>query len=131
MIVAMERTAHHEDLPPAFGIRVDDEMTWPASGTSPGRCAGQPPLMRVEVTQIEADGAMWRRIIDTADRSDAGRWQQLIARALAVPVPYRPIPGSPIYHLRLGDRDVLIADHDLCGPLLDLVTAVLAFGEAM
>jgi len=46
-------------------------------------------------------------------------------------VPYRPIPGNPIYHLRLGDRDVLIADHDLCGPLLDLVTAVLAFGEAM
>ena len=83
------------------------------------------------MTQIEADGAMWRRIIDTANHSDAGRWLQLIARALAVPVPYRPIPGNPIYHLRLGDRDVLIADHDLCGPLLDLVTAVLAFGEAM
>jgi hypothetical protein len=25
----------------------------------------------------------------------------------------------------------LIADHDLCGPLLDLVTAVLAWGETM
>ena len=131
MIVAMERTAHHEDLPPAFGIRVDDEMTWPASGTSPGRCAGQPPLMRVEVSQIGGDGAMWRRMIDTAGHSDAGRWQQLIARALAVPVPYRPVPGNPIYHLRLDDRDFLIADHDLCGPLLDLVTAVLALGEAM
>ena len=87
--------------------------------------------MRVEVTQIEADGAMRRRMMDTSGRSDAGLWQQLIARALAVPVPYRPVPGNPIYHLRLGDRDVLIADHDLCGPLLDLVTAVLAFGEAM
>lgn len=87
--------------------------------------------MRVEVTQIEADGTMWRRMIDTAGRSDGGRWQQLIARALAVPVPYRPVPRNLIYHLRLGDRDVLIADHDLCGPLLDLVTAVLAFGEAM
>ena len=83
------------------------------------------------MTQVEADGAMWRRMIDTAGPSDAGRWQQLIARALAVPAPYRPIPGSPIYHLRLGDREVLIADHDLRGPLLDLVTAVLAFGEAM
>ena len=131
MTVAMARTAHHEDLPPAGGISVDHEVTWSETGASPDRSAGQPPLIRVAVTQIEADGAMWRRIIDTADRSDAGRWQQLIARALAVPVPYRPIPGSPIYHLRLGDRDVLIADHDLCGPLLDLVTAVLAFGEAM
>ena len=83
------------------------------------------------MTQVEADGAMWRRMIDTAGHSDAGRWQQLIARALAVPTPYRPVPGNPIYHLRLGDRDVLIADHDLCGPLLDLVTAVLAFGETM
>jgi hypothetical protein len=87
--------------------------------------------MRVEVTQIEADGTMRRRMIDTSGHSDAGCWQQLIARALAVPVPYRPVPGDPIYHLRLGDRDVLIADHDLCGPLLDLVTAVLAFGDTM
>ena len=87
--------------------------------------------MRIEVTEVDWDGAMRRRKVDTAGHSDAGRWQQLIARALAVPVPYRPVPGNPIYHLRLGDRDVLIADHDLCGPLLDLVTAVLAFGEAM
>jgi hypothetical protein len=54
-----------------------------------------------------------------------------MARALAASVPYRPVPGTPIYHLRLDDRDFLIADHDLCGPLLDLVTAVLALGEAM
>jgi hypothetical protein len=127
----MARTAHHEDLPRAYGIRVDHEVTWPVSGASPGRRAGQPPLIRVEVTQIEADGAMRRRMIDTAGHSDTGRWQQLIARALAVPAPYRPVLGNPIYHLRLGDREVLIADQDLCGPLLDLVTAVLAFGEAM
>jgi len=129
--VAIARTAHHEDLPRASGISVDYEVAWSASGASPDSFAGQPPLMRVEVSQIEGDGAMWRRMVDTAGHSDAGRWQQLIARALAVPVPYRPVPGNPIYHLRLGDRDVLIADHDLCGPLLDLVTAVLAFGEAM
>lgn len=127
----MARAAHHEDLPQAYGTSAGHEVTWPVSGAPPGRCAGQPPLMRVEVTQIEADGAMRRRMMDTSGRSDAGLWQQLIARALAVPVPYRPVPGNPIYHLRLGDRDVLIADHDLCGPLLDLVTAVLAFGEAM
>ena len=87
--------------------------------------------MKAEVTQVEWDGAMWRRSLNTAGRSDAGPWQQLMARALAAPVPYRPVPGTPIYHLRLDDRDLLIADHDLCGPLLDLVTAVLAWGEAM
>ena len=54
-----------------------------------------------------------------------------MTRALAAPVPYRPVPGTPIYHLRLDDRDVLIADHDLHGPLRDLVTAVLAWGETM
>jgi hypothetical protein len=54
-----------------------------------------------------------------------------MARAVAAPVPYRPVPGTPIYHLRLDDQDFLIADHDLRGPLLDLVTAVLAWGEAM
>ena len=34
-----------------------------------------------------------------------------------------------IYHLRLDDRDVMVAEHDLAGPLLDLVTAVLAKGD--
>jgi hypothetical protein len=54
-----------------------------------------------------------------------------MARALPASVPYQPVPGTPIYHLRLDDRDFLIADHNLCRPLLDLVTAVLALGEAM
>jgi hypothetical protein len=45
------------------------------------------------------------------------------------PAPYRPVPGTPIYHASLdGDRQVLVAEHDLAGPLLDLVTAVLAIG---
>ena len=84
-----------------------------------------------EVTQVESDSARWRRMINTAGRSEADSWQQLMARALAAPVPYRPVPGTPIYHLRLDNRDFMIADHDLSGPLLDLVTAVLALGEAM
>ncbi len=87
--------------------------------------------MKAEVTQVEWDGSMWRRSLNTAGRSDAAPWQQLMARAVAAPVPYRPVPGIPIYHLRLDDQDILIADHDLNGPLLDLVTAVLAWGEAM
>jgi hypothetical protein len=93
------------------------------------RAQAQTGLMRVVVTQIESDGTMWRRMVETAGRSDAGLWQELITRALAVPLPYRPAPGGPVYHLRLDDRDVMVAEHDLAGPLLDLVTAVLAKGD--
>ena len=86
--------------------------------------------MRVVVTQIGSDGTIKRRMVDTAGRSDAFQWEELVARALAVPLPYRPAPGGAICHLRADDWDVMVAEHDLAGPLLDLVTAVLAEGEA-
>jgi hypothetical protein len=86
--------------------------------------------MRVVVTRIGPDGTMRRRMVDTAASSDAGPWEELIARALAAPPPYRPVPGGPVYHLRVDDQGVLVAEHDLAGPLYDLVTAVLAIGEA-
>ena len=85
--------------------------------------------MRVVATRIEQDGTMHRRVVDTAHCSDGPKWEELACRALAAPPPYRPVPGTPIYHVRLdGDRQVLVAEHDLCGALLDLVTAVLAIG---
>jgi len=87
--------------------------------------------MRVVVTQIESDGTMWRRTVETAGRSDAGLWQQLIGRALAIPLPYRPALCVPIYHVLLDDRQVMVAEHDLAGPWFDLVTAVLAKGDAL
>jgi hypothetical protein len=86
--------------------------------------------MRVVVTRIGPDGAVRRRMVDTAASSGAGPWEELITRALAAPPPYRPVPGSPVYHLRVDDQVVLVAEHDLSGPLYDLVTAVLAIGEA-
>jgi hypothetical protein len=95
------------------------------------RCTGQAQngLMRVVATRIEWDGTMQRRVVDTAHCSDGPRWEDLACRALAVPPPYRPVPGTPLYHVSLdGDRQVLVAEHDLGGPLLDLVTAVLAIG---
>jgi hypothetical protein len=86
--------------------------------------------MRVVVTRIGPDGTTWRRTVDIAASSDAGPWEKLTARALAAPPLYRPVPGCPVYHLRVDDRVVLVAEHDLSGPLYDLVTAVLAIGEA-
>jgi hypothetical protein len=40
-------------------------------------------------------------MVDTAQRSDGRQWEELIARALAVQPPYRPYPGSPVYHIRV------------------------------
>jgi hypothetical protein len=87
--------------------------------------------MRVVVTQIRWDGTMWRRLVDTAGRSDGRRWEELAQRALAFLPTYRPVPGSLVYHLSVDNRAVLVADHDLAGPLQDLVTAVLAVGQAL
>lgn len=73
---------------------------------------------------------MQRRMVDTARCGDGPRWEDLACHALAAPPPYRPVPGSPIYHISLDDgRQVLVAESDLGGALLDLVTAVLAMGE--
>jgi hypothetical protein len=82
------------------------------------------------VTRIEQDGTMQRRVVDTARRTDGPRWESLASRALLPPPPYRPVPGVPIYHVSVdGSPMALAAEHDLCGPLLDLVTAVLAMGD--
>jgi hypothetical protein len=94
------------------------------------RWGGQTELMRVVVTLIGPDGTMWRRMVDTAASSDSGTWEELLARALAALPPYRAVPGGSVYHLRVDDQVALVAEHDLSGPLYDLVTAVLAIGEA-
>jgi hypothetical protein len=86
--------------------------------------------MRVVVTRIGPDGTIQRRMVDTAASSDADPWEELLARALAAQPPYRAVPGGAVYHLRADDQVVLVAEHDLSGPLYDLVTAVLAIGEA-
>jgi hypothetical protein len=87
--------------------------------------------MRVVVTRIGPDGTMRRRMVDTAASRDAGPWEELIVRALADTPLYRPVRADPVYHLRVDDQVVLVAEHDLSGPLYDLVTAVLAIGEAL
>lgn len=84
----------------------------------------------LEVTQIAWDGSLRRRTVDTAGRGDAGRWEALISRAPAFPPPYRSGPGGAVYHVRVDDHVVLVGEHDLAGPLRDLVMAVLAEGAA-
>ena len=72
---------------------------------------------------------MLRRVVDTAQASGGRQWEDLAARALAVPPLYNPVPGVPVYHISAdGGTAVLVAEGDLSGPLLDLVTAVLAMG---
>ncbi len=88
--------------------------------------------VRVVATRIEWDGTMLRGMVDTGHSGGDPQWEDLTARALAVPPPYRPVPGTPVYHVGLDDGTVvLVAEHDLCGSLLDLVTAVLAMGDAV
>ena len=82
------------------------------------------------MTRIGPDGTMRRRMVDTAASGNAGPWEELIARALSAPPPYRPVPVGPVYHLRVGEQGVLVSGRDLSGPLYDLVSAVLAIGEA-
>ena len=83
------------------------------------------------MTRIGPDGAMQCRMVDTAVSGDASAWEELAARALAAPPPYQPVPGGAVYHLRVDKQVMLVAEHDLSGPLYDLVTAVLALGEAL
>jgi hypothetical protein len=117
-----ERLLRGDKYPTAHGLgRVPADAFW--------RAQRQTGFMRVVVTQIGSDGTIERRMVDTAGRGDAFQWEDLITRALAVPLPYRPAPGGAVYHLRVDDRDVMVAEHDLAGPLLGLVTAVLAEGE--
>jgi hypothetical protein len=86
--------------------------------------------VKVVVTRIGPDGMVWRRMIDTAERHDGVPWEAHIARARAAePPPYRPVPGSPVCHVRLGDDVLLVAEQDLTGPLRDLAAAVLAVGD--
>ncbi len=84
--------------------------------------------MRVIATRIEPDGTMQPRMVDTARQSDRRLWEDLAARAVGVSVPYRPAPGIAVYHIRVDDYVVMAAEEDLTGPLLDLVTAVMAMG---
>lgn len=79
------------------------------------------------VTKVAGDGSVRRGVLDTAARGDAGKWEELIERAvLAVPPPYRPVRGRPVYEIRAGDATIWVAESQLAGPLRELVMTVMA-----
>ena len=84
------------------------------------------------VTRIAGDGRLMHRLVDTATRSDPGRWDSLLSHAaLAHPPPYQPAPGVPVYVINTGQHPVLVTQNSLTGPIEALVSAVLAEGEAV
>jgi hypothetical protein len=72
---------------------------------------------------------MQRRTVDTVQRNDGPRWEDLAARALACPPAYRPVPGVADCHISVDDHLVQVGEYDLDGALRDLVTVVLAAGD--
>jgi hypothetical protein len=83
--------------------------------------------VEIVVTSVGADGTVRRAMVDTAGRVDADWWERLaISAHLEVPPPYRPEPGQAVYEIRARGRVVQVSEGNLAGPLLELVTAVLA-----
>lgn len=85
--------------------------------------------VRVVVTQIEPDGTRCRRMVETAWQHDPSNWDDLAARARAARPPYRPVPGTAVYHLCMGSDIIEVGEYDLEGPVRDLVIVVLAIGS--
>jgi hypothetical protein len=86
--------------------------------------------VRVVVTRIEPDGAMHRRVVETAWQRDPNSWDDLAARALAAQPPYRPIrapPSTTLAWMAASSRSASMTWWDLC----DLVIVVLATGSTM
>jgi hypothetical protein len=82
--------------------------------------------MRIVVTRVAGDGSVRRGILDTAERGDASRWEDLVDQAAhGAPPPYRPVSGMPVYEIRAGEDAIMIAEGDLTGPLRELVITAL------
>jgi hypothetical protein len=87
--------------------------------------------MRVAAARIEPDGIMQRPVVDTAQRDDGARWEDLVGRARRPCRPTAPFPGTAVYHISVNDHLVQVSEYDLDGPLGDLITVVLAIDDAV
>ena len=91
---------------------------------------GHTEAVNIEVTRILGDGSIRRVSVQPEERADADRWRELVDRAnLALPPPYNPDPGRPVYQVSDGNHSIEVAERGLVGPLRDLVAAVLAEGD--
>ena len=91
---------------------------------------GHTKAVNIEVTRILGDGSIRRVSVQPEERADADRWRELVDRAnLALPPPYNPDPGRPVYQVSDGNHSIEVAERGLVGPLRDLVAAVLAEGD--
>jgi hypothetical protein len=82
--------------------------------------------MRIQVTRVAGDGSVRRGELDTADRSDGGVCEEIIAQAAqGAPPPYRAVQGMPVYQIRADETTVLVTERELAGPLRGLVQAAL------
>ena len=50
-------------------------------------------------------------MVETAWQRDPANWDDLAARAVAARPPYRPVPGTAIYHLCVGGDIIQVAAH--------------------
>ncbi len=79
------------------------------------------------MTELTGSGGVRRGVLDTDDGRDTGRSRELVEQAaLDVPPPYRPVEGKPVYRVRAGDSEFMVAEPELAGPRRELVMAVLA-----
>ena len=86
--------------------------------------------MMITVTRVGGDGSVLTRTVDTGNREDVTRWEQLTEdAALHAPPEYRPEPGEPVYLFQAGGQAADVAERDLQGPLRDLAYAVFAEGD--
>jgi hypothetical protein len=84
--------------------------------------------MHITVTRTGGfAGLRLERSVDTAQRSDAPEWEELVrtANLASVPRPSKAQPDRFTYQVNVDGRAVTVAEPDLNGPLHTLVERVL------
>ncbi|WP_030625111.1 protealysin inhibitor emfourin [Streptomyces sclerotialus] len=87
--------------------------------------------MRIQVRRTGGFAGIEKHAeIDTADRTDAAQWDDLVARAMADGRSEPPVgvPDGFTYQITVGDRTVYCADPRLTDPQRKLITRVLKEG---
>lgn len=86
--------------------------------------------MRIAVTCSGGVAGIRRHAeVDTAGRSAAGAWHDLVHRAdLERPPEHQPAPDRFVYTITVDGREITVGEAELTEPLRELVDRVLAEG---